>query len=124
MTVSSDKPSRHRIIAAIVLGVLVLAAVFLRTDYFRHEWYHGWTEPRRHEQAEAFASSLGAVVTNDARFAEVQWFVQVRPHRDPAIQFRGAVQSDGAIRDLRAAVDARKPPFDIDWQIAVTNGVR
>ena len=116
--------SRPGIIAAIVLGVGVLAFLFFRSDYFRHEWYHSWTEPRRHGQAKAFARSLESVVTNDMRFAEVEWFVRVRPHRDPAIQFRGVVQSDAAIRDLRTAVDGTKPPFDIDWQVVITNEVR
>jgi hypothetical protein len=113
--------SRRLTITIIIGGIVVLAFIVFRYDYFRHEWYHSWTAPRQHNKAKAFAASLRLVITNDARFSGVWWSVRVRPHRDPAIHFRGAVQSDAAIRDLQTTVNATRPPFDIEWEVAVTN---
>jgi hypothetical protein len=112
---------RRAIVVGVALLVVVLGVLFVRSDYFQHEWYHSQVEPRRHKEAELFTKTLVPLVSNGGRFSGVKLFVRARPHRDPLIEFAGVVQSETALRDLRSAVAARPAPFDIKWQVGVTN---
>ena len=116
--------SRRKKVTICVLGVGLILYVCLRFEDLRHSWYHHWTEPRRFEQAHAFARSLGSLITTDDRYSEVQWFARVRPHNDPVIEFRGNVPSEEAMRDLQTAVNAAHPRFEVVWEISVTNNLR